>query len=172
MILLNQIEEPIWDETSELGLGPTTTEHLLTGRLVCTVAHEPLVEWSAWDCAAACAVTLAQQDVSVNTEEQPSTALVWEHAFACMLMHAMVGGALKPTWHVGQLTDKQHALPDANWILNADCHVVAVHTGLPQHAEEVGVQAIMLVRQIGGWFGFVPVWVLAVMCGSVRHTWR
>ena len=33
-----------------------------------------------------------------------------------------------------------------DWVLDADCRVVAVHAGLPQHVEEVGVQAIVLAR--------------------------
>ena len=42
-ILFNQIEEPVQDEASELGLGPATAEHLLIWMFVGTVAHEPPV---------------------------------------------------------------------------------------------------------------------------------
>ena len=86
------------DEASELSLGSATTEHLLIWMLVGTIAHKPLVERSARDRAAACAITLVQRNVRVDVEEQPGTMLAREHALACAPMHAVVGSVLKPTW--------------------------------------------------------------------------
>jgi len=70
------------------------------------------------------------------------------------------------------LADERHVLPDADRVLDADRRAVAVHAGLSQHAEEVGVQAIVLARQIGGRLGLVPVWVLAMMRVCVTGTGR
>ena len=91
------------DEASKLGLGPATTKYVLVQVLFCMIDHEPLVKQSAWNHAAACAVTLVQWDVGVNIEEQLSTALTLEHAPAGMPMPAVIGCVLKPIWFVEQL---------------------------------------------------------------------
>ena len=109
----HHMQKPVRDEASELGLGPATAKHLLVWVLVHMIDHEPPAEWSAQDHAATCTVTFAQRDVSVDVEEQPGTVLVWEHALAGMPVHAVADHVFEPTWHVEQLANKWHVLPDA-----------------------------------------------------------